>query len=104
MNDTTYYCDISALTTEERNRYQEFEQVFSDKIKGISEVPDGYALKFPMSPENFILIAEFVTYEQRCCPFLSFSLNINSGEELGELAITGPEDAQQFIQAELGLL
>jgi len=104
MNDTKYFCNLTALTSDERERYQEFEKLFSDKIQSISEVPNGYALSFPMNPANFILVAEFVTYERRCCSFLSFSLNANSGEELGVLSITGPQDAKQFIQAELGLV
>ena len=102
--DTKYYCDVTAITTEERKRYQEFEQVLFHKIKSIDEVPNGYALSFLMTPENFTLMAEFVTYEGRCCPFLSFALKSNSGEDLAVLDITGPEDAQDFIRAELGLV
>lgn len=104
MNDTKYFCNVSGLTTEERNRYLEFEQIFPEKIKAITEVPNGYSLSFPMSPENFTLFAEFVTYERRCCSFLSFALIVNSEEELATLDITGPEDAQEFIQAELGMV
>ena len=101
--DTKYYCDFTAITTEERDRYQEFEKLLFHKIKSIDEVRNGYALSFPMTPENFTLMAEFVTYEGRCCPFLSFALKSNSGEDLAILEIIGPEDAHQFIRAELGL-
>lgn len=104
MNDTNYFCDLTALTPEERSRYQEFEALLSNKIQSISEMPDGYALSFPMTPANFTLVAEFITYESRCCPFLSFSLNAISGQDLGVLSITGPQDAKPFIQAELGLI
>ena len=103
MNDTNFYCDMTALSTDHRARYQEFEKLFSDKIKSISEIPNGYTLSFSMNPDNFILAAEFVTFERLCCPFLSFSMNVTSGEELGQLSITGPEGSKQFIQAELGL-
>ena len=63
MEDTKYFCDLTALTTDERGRYREFEKLLPSKIKSISEIADGYALSFPMSPENFTLVAEFVTYE-----------------------------------------
>jgi hypothetical protein len=104
MNDTNYLCDLTALTPEERKRYQEFEALLPGKIQSISEEPDGYALSFPMTPTNFTLVAEFITYESRCCPFLSFSLIANSGQDLGVLKITGPQDAKPFLQAELGLV
>jgi len=54
MNDPIYFCNLTALTSAERERYQEFEKLFSDKIQSISEVPNGYALSFPMNPANFI--------------------------------------------------
>lgn len=103
MNDTNYFCDVSALTSQERSRYQEFEKLLFPMVKAIDELDNGYAVQFPMSPENFTMMAEFVTYESRCCPFLSFALITNSGEETACLDITGPEDAKPFIQAELGL-
>ena len=102
MNATKYYCDISTLTAEERGRYPEFEKLLSTQIQSISELPNGYSLSFPMNPKNFTLVAEFVTLESRCCPFLSFSLKANAGEDAGSLSITGPEDAKPFIQAEMG--
>lgn len=104
MNDTNYFCDLTALTSGERKRYQEFGKLLPEKIQSISEKPNGYALSFPMTPANFTLVAEFVTYESRCCPFLSFSLNVVSGQALAVLSITGPQDAKPFLQAELGLL
>lgn len=103
MNDTKYFCNLTALTSEERERYQEFEKLLFNKVKSISEVPNGYAISFPMNPQSYTLFAEFVAYESRCCSFLSFALKVNSGEDLAILDITGPEDAKQFIQAELGL-
>lgn len=104
MNDSKYFCDLSALNDEERLRYREFETLLGPKIAAISEQENGYTVSFPMSPENYLLIAEFVTYESRCCPFLSFSLSANSGEENGSLAISAAPDAKAFIAAELGLV
>ena len=104
MHDAKYFCDLTALTSEERKRYREFESLLPNKIKSMSEQENGYTLSFPMTPENFTLVAEFITYESRCCPFLSFSLNTVSGEEMSPLLITGELDAKPFIAAELGLL
>jgi hypothetical protein len=104
VTDSKYFCDLSALNDEERARYREFEKLLPPLAKGISEQDNGYTLSFPMTPGNFVLIAEFVTYESRCCPFLSFSLSAISGEEDGSLAITSAPDAKSFIAAELGLL
>ncbi len=104
MKDANYFCDLTALTAEERKRYQEFEKLLHLKVRSISEQDNGYTLSFPMSSENFLLIAEFVTYESRCCPFLSFSISANSGDEDGSLAISSAPDAKPFIAAELGLV
>jgi hypothetical protein len=104
MNETSYYCNTTALTDVERGRYGDFEKVLAEKVRGIDELPNGYTITFPMSAENYTLFAEFVTYESRCCPFLSFALKADSGAELAVLDITGPDDlAKQFIAAELGM-
>ena len=104
MHDAKYFCDLTALNSEERKRYREFESLLPNKIKSMSEQDNGYTLSFSMTPENFTLVAEFITYESRCCPFLSFSLNTASGEQMSTLRITGELDAKPFIAAELGLL
>ena len=81
-----------------------FEKVLSETVRSIDELPNGYTIAFPMSAENYTLFAEFVTYESRCCPFLSFALKADSGVELATLDITGPDElAKQYIAAELGL-
>jgi len=104
MSDSKYFCDLSALTSEERGRYAEVAKQLPGQVEAIDELEKGFAFTFPISKENFMLVAEFITYEGSCCPFLSFKLNWTSGETLGRLAVTGEAEAKPFIQAEFSML
>ena len=46
-------------------------------------------------------LAEWVTLEQRCCPFLDFSLE--TGRDGVMLRLTGPEGTPEFLREELQL-
>jgi hypothetical protein len=45
-------------------------------------------------------IAEFVSNERLCCPFLEFTLNVIADEEPVSLSLTGPAGTQEFLRAE----
>src|SRR5207237_400560 len=48
--------------------------------EGVSEIEDGYALRFPVSEEMVGKLTAFVLFERVCCPFLTFELAFEPGE------------------------
>jgi hypothetical protein len=43
-------------------------------------------------------IAEFISNERLCCPFLNFTLNVVSIHEPVSLSLTGPLGTQEFLR------
>src|SRR5262245_49465020 len=64
-----------------------------------SALPDGYAFRF--EPAALADVARFIDNERKCCPFLTFQLEIGPGEAPLWLRMTGPEGTRPVLDAEL---
>jgi hypothetical protein len=69
-------------------------------VQNVQEVENGYEFTFPNETEFISRIAEFISNERLCCPFLKFTLNIVSNTEPVSLSLTGPLGTQEFLRAE----
>ena len=65
------------------------------------DLPDGYEFRF--AAEELVQLVRFIDNERKCCPFMSFRLQI--GPQAGPiwLQMTGPEGTREVLQAELSL-
>jgi hypothetical protein len=98
--ETPFYCDRTALTSEQRKRQQELGKILGSSVLGIRELPDGFEFEFPSDPSNYQALTEFTPLERACCPF--FDISIRLEREGGKLwwQLTGREGVKQFIHAE----
>lgn len=91
-----FACNVSALTKEERARYSLVKkQLMADK-KEVKDLPDGYSFRFAANAQAIKDVAEFVTYERACCPFINFDMGV-SGEDLS-LKLSGPEGTKELLK------
>lgn len=65
------------------------------------ELVDGLALRFPGDAVSVLALAEFVVAERRCCPFFTFTLELEPDEGPAWLTVRGPEGAKEFLREEL---
>ncbi len=94
-------CDLSAMTDAQRTRHFEVSrQVLAGKTS-VTELPDGYRLHYSDDPATYILIAEFMSMEHRCCPFFRLALEVEPGQHTIALHISGDAGVKAFIQAEM---
>ncbi len=95
-------CDLMAMNTEQRERYRALRRLLGEDLQEVRELEDGYA--FGYSPEAGVLVAlaEYVSLERLCCPFLDFAIEV--GREGGEvwLRMTGPEGAKGVLGIAIG--
>lgn len=47
-------------------------------ILEVRELPNGYAFRLPSDSAMLMIIAEDITIERLCCPFLRFTLEIEA--------------------------
>ncbi len=71
--------------------------VLRSGVQGVTELSDGYELRFPGSSEWARNITEFIVAERECCRFFVFETIYQP--DLGEIAlrIRGPEGVKAFL-------
>lgn len=69
-------------------------------IRTIQEVENGYQFTFSNETELIGKLAEFISNERLCCPFLKFSLTVNAPNEPIALSLTGPVGTPEFLREE----
>jgi len=95
-------CNPHVLSATEWAAHQSTSARLFRELRVSSEaLPDGYAFHVPASA--FALIAAFIEAERRCCPFLTFHIDVLPGETTIILRITGSPEARAIIAAELPL-
>jgi hypothetical protein len=47
-------------------------------------------------------MANFITLERICCPFLNFRISVSADSDEIELALIGNEDVKAFLRSEFG--
>ena len=97
---TPLACNMNVFNSVEReNHIQNSNQLFRS-VQSIQEVTNGFEFIFPNGTESITKLAEFISNERLCCPFLEFTLKIIPNDEPISLTLTGPEGTQEFLRAE----
>lgn len=90
-------CRLDVFTDAERSREGELLQEHLSSVLEVRELDDGYAFRYAADPAFFARMAELVTLEHRCCPFLNFNLKWAGTEESPWLHVTGSPAAKSFL-------
>ena len=90
----TFYCDMTALSTEQRARHHELAALLQFSLTAIRELPDGYDFEFPWSLDTYGALAEITPLEHACCPFFDIAIRIESEKQQALLAIDGKRGNQ----------
>ncbi len=95
-----FYCNLKALTPEQRVRHKQLSEKLMAAKKEIVETEKGYEFQF--SPEDVSLaeLAEWVVAESKCCPFFDFHIDLEREGKLACLRLTGEEGIKAFIRVE----
>jgi hypothetical protein len=98
-----FYCNIKALTAEERARHKIMTEKLMARRAEIVETEKGY--EFQYSPTNVSVaeVADWVVLESKCCPFFDFHIDLENEGRLVCLRLTGREGIKAFIRTEFQL-
>ena len=94
------YCNIKALTPEERARHKQVGEKLMAARKEIVEIERGYEFQFSPADVSLAELAEWVVAESKCCPFFDFHIDLEREGKLACLRLTGEEGIKAFIRAE----
>ncbi|USK62221.1 hypothetical protein [Peribacillus asahii] len=95
-------CNIGSFNSEERSRHDELRKELNVKLS-VEEIPNGYTFIYPNQPTLLLKIAELISYENRCCPFIEFSLYVSGEADSIRLELTGSEEVKNLLREEFHL-
>lgn len=67
-------------------------------VQEIRELPNGWAWRLPGTPEVLLLVAEDLNMERLCCPFVTYTLEIEPNRGPFWLRMTGGEGVKEFLR------
>lgn len=96
-------CMPGALTASERAAHFDLARELT-QIRAEERIANanGYALRF--APDALESLARFIANERKCCPFVTFELELKSGGGPLWLRMTGPKGTAEVLEAELGVV
>jgi hypothetical protein len=97
---TPVACTLGAFTPEEQKRHSELMVTLIPILQSPRELENGYAFPLAASPQQFVDVAEWITLERKCCPFLQFDLQWFPQTNTPELRLTGGPGVKEFIAAQ----
>ena len=97
-----FCCDMTAMTREERGRYEILRAKLEAGVISVAELADGYGLRLrdgAIEPQELV---EWIAFEQKCCPFFALTASEQAGSLI--LLITGSAGVKDFIRAEFSAI
>ncbi len=92
-------CHPKAIGAAERVHYNDLMKRLRAAVRNRSELTNGYAYELGNAitlPE----VAEWMSLERLCCPFLTFRLSAAGNESGWLLSLTGPSGVKSLLQTE----
>ena len=98
--DTPLVCNMDVFTPVQRESHIQTTTELIQSLLSVQKVDNGYEFTLPNESKLISKIADFISNERLCCPFLRFRLNITSNSEPISLSLTGPIGTQEFLREE----
>ncbi len=95
-------CVPDAIPAEERSdHFARARKLFLQLAKERKDLAGGYEFRFDAS--SLTEVSRFIENERKCCPFMTFELEV--APDLGPLwlSMTGPDGTRDVLDAELNL-
>ncbi|NOU73431.1 hypothetical protein GC098_18725 [Paenibacillus sp. LMG 31458] len=99
---TTLACNISQIDPLQKTHYFNLRKDLTENLQ-VEEISCGYTFVFENTPTMLLKIAEWITFENLCCPFIRFSLHISGDDPTIRLDMTGNDQVKSLIQNEFNI-
>ena len=102
MNDVNLPIACSLTPPELQERRSTLLRKVKDAVVEVKELNEGYAYRFPADGEWIVELANVITLERECCPFLTFNLRLEPAAGPIWLELTGPQGTKDFLRSLFG--
>jgi hypothetical protein len=90
-------CNLQAIGADQRSRYTELVKRLRSAIRSANELSDGYGLELDSDVISLPELAEWITMERLCCPFLLFQFSVSGNRPEWRLVLTGPTGVKAIL-------
>ena len=90
-------CNLTEFNFQERRTG--LLKLVADGVEETRELEDGYAYRFPSDVSWLATLANLITLERACCPFMRFNLRLEPAEGPIWLELTGPPGTKEFLSS-----
>jgi hypothetical protein len=97
---TVIACNLKAIEAEQRPRYHSLMTRVRAAIRERNSCEDGYAYELDSADITLPEMAEWMSMERRCCPFLKIQLSAAGNQEGRVLTLTGPKGVKALLEIE----
>jgi hypothetical protein len=95
-----FYCNIKALSLQERARLKELTQRLLAARTDTIETEKGYEFQYSPDKVSIAEVGEWVVLESKCCSFFDFHIDLENQGKLVCLRLTGAEGVKAFIRSD----
>ncbi len=95
--ETPMACDLNAISASDRARYNELRRMLSASAVGKRELPHGIAVQIATERMALAQLAEWVSFERKCCPFFEFRIEVAPKSGPVWLSLTGRAGVKDFL-------
>jgi hypothetical protein len=89
-----------ALTDKQlQQRRKDYLDKIAGSLAGFEELESGFSYRFPLRETVLQDLAEIVDLERQCCPFLSFKIILEAGNDFVSLELTGAKGTKETIKS-----
>lgn len=92
-----FFCDLTAIPADMREKHLTAVPAIFQAAQDVTELPNGLAFRFQNEPGRFRALANFVEYEQLCCPFEGLAVEIEPNGGSIWLRLTGGAGYKAFL-------
>jgi hypothetical protein len=93
--------ELPIACTLSESEMRERRQTMLNSLRGtaldVTSLPLGYAYRFEPTSDVLAHLSTLVDLERRCCPFLTFRIVVEAGNQPICLEVTGPPEAKAVI-------
>src|SRR4051812_43559090 len=94
-------CNVHPFSPAERERWVTVGNRWRTAVMEMRELADGYALRIPSDAATVMAAAEWMTLDRLCCPFFTFTLEIEREGGPAWLRLTGRPGTKEFLRQAL---
>jgi hypothetical protein len=100
-NESALACDMTAIPPDQRPVHLARGRELFSQIEETRELSNGYEFRLSDGPHVIKELAEFISFEKLCCPFLHFVIEVEAENGPLWLRLSGREGVKDFIREEI---